>query len=51
MPPTRATDRAPLTATIPTTLTFGLGTDNRVWENAGTWASYPPAFNGWRLAG
>jgi hypothetical protein len=39
------------TATIPTTLTFGLGTDNRVWENAGTWASYPPAFNGWRLAG
>ena len=31
----------------PTTYTFGLGTDNQVYENAGTWASYPPSFSGW----
>ena len=31
----------------PTTCTFGLGTDNQVYENAGTWASYPPSFSGW----
>lgn len=32
-----------------TTLTFGLGTDNQVYENVGTWTSYPPAFGGWKL--
>jgi hypothetical protein len=31
----------------PTTYTFGLGPDNQVYENAGTWASYPPTFSGW----
>jgi hypothetical protein len=36
-------------ATIPMTLTFGLGTDNRIWENIGTWGAYPPDFNGWKL--
>ena len=30
-----------------TTNTFGLGTDNQVYENIGTWASYPPSFSGW----
>jgi hypothetical protein len=31
----------------PTTYTFGLGTDNQVYEKIGTWATYPPAFSGW----
>jgi hypothetical protein len=31
----------------PTTYTFALGTDNQVYEKAGTWASYPPSFSGW----
>lgn len=32
-----------------TTLTFGLGKDNQVYENTGTWTTYPPAFGGWKL--
>ena len=32
----------------PTTYTFGLGTDNQVYENTGTWATYPPSFSGWQ---
>jgi hypothetical protein len=31
----------------PTTFTFGLGTDNQVYEKTGTWATYPPKFSGW----
>ena len=31
----------------PTTYTFGLGTDNQVYEQAGTWASHLPSFSGW----
>jgi hypothetical protein len=31
----------------PTTFTFALGTNNRVWEKTGTWAAYPPKFSGW----
>lgn len=30
-----------------TTYTFGLGTDNQVYRNIGTWTSYPPTFSGW----
>ena len=30
-----------------TTYTFGLGTNNQVYEKIGTWAAYPPAFSGW----
>jgi hypothetical protein len=30
----------------PTTYTFGLGTDNQVYEKIGTWATYPPSFSG-----
>ena len=30
-----------------TTYTFGLGTNNQVYEKIGTWATYPPAFSGW----
>jgi len=30
-----------------TTYTFGLGTDNQVYEKTGTWAAYPPSFGGW----
>jgi hypothetical protein len=30
-----------------TTYTFGLGTDNQVYEKIGSWASYPPSFSGW----
>lgn len=37
-------------APTPTTFTFGLGTDNRIYENAGTWGLYPPSFTGWGLA-
>ena len=32
----------------PTTYTFGLGTNNQVYEKVGTWATYPPSFSGWR---
>ena len=32
-----------------TTYTFGLGTDNQVYEKVGTWASYPPSFSSWRI--
>ena len=32
----------------PTTYTFGLGTNNQVYEKVGTWATYPPSFGGWR---
>ena len=32
----------------PTTYTFGLGTDNQVYGNTGTWATYPPSFSGWQ---
>jgi hypothetical protein len=31
----------------PTTYTFGLGTNNQVYEKIGTWATYPPSFSGW----
>ena len=31
----------------PTTYTFGLGTDNQVYEKTGTWATYPPSFSSW----
>ncbi len=35
-----------------TTYTFGLGTDNQVYEKIGTWAPYPPHFSGWdRVSG
>ena len=30
-----------------TTYTFGLGTDNQVYQETGTWATYPPSFSGW----
>jgi len=30
-----------------TTYTFGLGTDNQVYQKVGSWASYPPSFSGW----
>ena len=30
-----------------TTYTFGLGTDDQVYGDTGTWASYPPVFGGW----
>jgi hypothetical protein len=30
-----------------TTYTFGLGTDNHVYEKTGTWATYPPSFSHW----
>jgi hypothetical protein len=33
-------------AAIPDTYTFGLGTNNQVYENSGTWAPNP-SFNGW----
>lgn len=33
-------------AAIPETHTFGLGTDNQVWEKSGTWAP-GPSFSGW----
>jgi hypothetical protein len=36
-----------LVAGKPTTYTFGLGTDNQVYETDGNWASYPPSFSGW----
>jgi hypothetical protein len=29
------------------TYTFGLGPDNQVYEDAGTWTKYPPALSGW----
>ena len=31
----------------PTTFTFGLGTDNQVYEEVGTWAPGEPSFSGW----
>jgi hypothetical protein len=34
-------------APTPTTWTFALGRDNQVYENTGTWLSYPPRFDGW----
>jgi hypothetical protein len=34
-------------ATIPNALTFGLGTDNRIYENSGNFTVYPPVFSGW----
>lgn len=37
-------------ATIPMTYTFGLGTDNQIYDNAGTWAANLSAFSGWHLA-
>jgi hypothetical protein len=33
-------------ATIPNALTFGLGTDNRIYENNGNFTVYPPVFSG-----
>jgi len=30
-----------------TTYTFGLGTDNQIYQKVGSWASYPPSFGGW----
>ncbi len=42
---------AGMVAGKPTTYTFGLGTDNQVYYNVGTWASYPPSFSGWTIAG
>jgi hypothetical protein len=34
-------------ATIPYSLTYGLGTDGQVYENSGTGTVYPPTFSGW----
>jgi hypothetical protein len=30
------------------TATFGLGTDQRVYQSTGTWNSYPPVFTAWK---
>lgn len=33
------------------TNTFGLGSDNHVYQSTGTWGGYPPVFTAWQLAG
>ena len=38
-------------ATIPTTYTYALGTDNRIYEATAAWAAPTPGLSGWRLAG
>ena len=38
-------------ATIPTTYTYALGTDNRVYEATASWAAPTPGLSGWHLAG
>lgn len=38
-------------ATIPTTYTYALGTDNRVYEATASWAAPTPGLNGWHLGG
>jgi hypothetical protein len=32
-------------------VTVGLGTDGQVYESIGSWATYPPSFNGWHPVG
>ena len=37
-------------AIIPTTYTYALGTDNRLYEATASWAAPTPGLNGWHLA-
>lgn len=35
-------------ATIPESITLGLGTDSQIYQNTAEWPPYPPLFMGWR---
>lgn len=36
-------------STVPTTNTYGIGIDGRIYESGQTWSSYPPSVTGWTL--